>query len=158
MVPQHQTLLTLDFEHDCFDNPMYEFDQFPDFKHYVINRLNDKGYELYTKRSSLDSGIPPGQFTIQSHQISVESHTDDVLAPKFFAIVPIQINPIVDQLYNSSSQFLFFKNRKKERTWIREFDVIIFNPRKPHQWIYYGEQVIYALFTVIKQRTTGETK
>ena len=155
----------LTFEDDRFDNMPVSFNEFPLFK----ERLNDLlelygfGLEQPPKRgtrgySNWDTSIGFNAFDLQRHTASVDEHTDDVERPRYFGLFVVASVPGStnrrSRYYDNRSEFRYFNELgAKERTRLSVGDLLIFNPRRKHELIYFGDLVTLALFDVKKLKS-----
>ena len=151
----------LRFDEDRFDNLPYDLDDFPNFRTHISELLDAESCCLYVPKNRServwDAGIGEGMFDLQAHTASVDEHTDDVKRGCYFGLFVLKRN------------FTEFKNRSwfdcrtelryfnelgaKERTRLDVGKLIIFNPRRNHELIYFGDKTTFLLFDVRKLKT-----
>ena len=148
----------LPFEEDRFDNMPYDLVDFPHFKTHLIELLASDGFGLYepktNKEKQYDSSIGFGSFDLQRHTASVDEHTDDVKAGCYFGLFVLKRNVEFwkgRQWYDCRSELRFVSpTGTKDRHRLNLYDLVLFNPRRNHELIFYGDHVTLALFDVRK--------
>lgn len=151
----------LPFEEDRFDNMPYDLDDFPHFKAHLIELLEVEGCVLYEpktkKEKQYDSSIGFNLFDIQRHTASVGEHTDDVKAGCYFGLFVLKRNTELckgRRWYDCRSELRYYSHEgKKKKDRLNSFDLLIFNPRRNHELIFYGDHVTLVLFDVQKLKT-----
>lgn len=156
----------LSFEDDRFDNMPTSFNQFPLFKEHVNELLEVAGFGLEqpprkgTKAyRKWDTSIGFNAFDLQRHTASVDGHTDDVTLGRYFGLFVIDAKPQAasrrSRYFDNRSEFRYFnQSGSKERKRLDEGDLVIFNPRRSHELIYFGDLTTLALFDVKKLKTS----
>lgn len=160
-----QQIAGLNFEDDRFDNMPVSFNEFPIFKEHVNELLEWEGFGLEqpprkgTKAyRNWDTSIGFNAFDLQRHTASVDEHIDDVESPRYFGLFVVDTKPVAKsrraRYYDNRSEFRYFNQTGgKERKRLAEGDLVIFNPRRKHELIYFGDLVTLALFDVKKLKT-----
>jgi hypothetical protein len=112
----------------------------------------EQGFHLIShQQRHFDAAIPGGFFEIQWHDHSVEEHSDDVVVPTFFCVIPFEVNKVSKSKFTQSPRLTYFDgDGKKRQTRINESELIIFNPRKKHSLDYYGLDAKLIIFSVEK--------
>ena len=135
-----------------YNNPSISFSDYPGFARYVDLRLSEFGYIRVTKTEHMTSGyesIEPDMFSLQTHQMSVEEHTDPW---GDFGICFLSCRKLVRSGYSQLPVFNYRQGRKKVSKKLSIGDVVVFNPRLPHSLDYFGIEGTLALFSVSKLR------
>jgi hypothetical protein len=138
-----------------FNNPAIEIDVLPKkFTASIAEWLNKKGMRLLEKNTGrFDSTVPPGFFEIQHHDCSVDDHDDDIESGVYFCVIPYEIYRLSESIFKHSPRLVSFDQfGKKQDAEMREFELIIFNPRRKHRLDYYGKAVKLMLFSVEKMK------
>lgn len=136
-----------------FESDHYELIEYPVIHKDIQFQLNSIGYELLpNKERSSFLLIPPMVFEIQTHNRSVDEHTDDSPRGVLFGIYPVKQKNIGVSFYNTMTELRgFFQGRKfKEKLSVGK--LVVFNPIQTHSLIYYGEETTYMMFSVRKKR------
>jgi hypothetical protein len=123
-----------------------------DTKNNIRKAVIEQGFHLISHQPRhFDAAIPGGFFEIQWHDHSVEEHSDDVVAPAFFCVIPFAVNKVSKSKFTQSPKLTYFGgDGKKKSTRMDESELIIFNPRKKHSLDYYGLDVKLIIFSVEK--------
>jgi hypothetical protein len=123
-----------------------------DTKNNIRKAVIEQGFHLISHQPRhFDAAIPGGFFEIQLHDHSVEEHSDDVVAPAFFCVIPFAVNKVSKSKFTQSPKLTYFGgDGKKKSTRMDESELIIFNPRKKHSLDYYGLDVKLIIFSVEK--------
>lgn len=150
----------LNFAEDRFDNMPFSFNDYPAFKAHLSVLLaaegcylnqppkkGDKGYRNW------DTSIGFNAFDLQRHTASVDEHTDDVSKSRYFGMFVIETKqPTRSSLrgyYDTRSELRYFDPQGyKKRSRLSKGDLVMFNPRKNHELIYYGDLTTVALFDI----------
>ena len=150
------------FDDDRFDSGGYSFDLLPDMKEYVLDFLDGEECELLGEnhfrkfKHIWDTAPLPGDFEIQRHTASVDLHTDDVHRRCYFGLLVLECRE------KESSRYRRYYDNRNELRYYDQFgkkmtkrlgagEMLVFNPRKPHELIYFGDYTAFALFTVVKK-------
>lgn len=111
----------------------------------IESQADGLGYEAYKERS--------GNFELQTHSRSVETHTDDLNKRLVFGLYPVKSKLVVHDYYDSRTALNYWLGKRKHTDRRMEVgELIIFNPRRPHSLIYYGEETTFMLFTMSRKR------
>jgi hypothetical protein len=123
-----------------------------DTENNIRKAVIEQGFNLIQNQSRhFDAAIPGGFFEIQWHDHSVEEHSDDVVAPTFFCVIPFAVNRVSKSKFTQTPKLTYFGgDGKKKQTRMDESELIIFNPRKNHSLDYYGRDVKLIIFSVEK--------
>lgn len=143
----------LEFDEDSFDSFDYDFNLLPNIKEYIEECLNEQGYRL-RKRNQIRQGlsVTAGKFNIQKHNSSVEEHVDDACLFGIFVLemeyttIPTLANNVCDPVLH----YYIGMTKKAER--LKTGDVVVFNPKRPHSLIHYGNSPTMLLFSCEKIR------
>jgi len=144
---------SLEFEEDSFNSLDYDFNLLPNIKGYIEECLNEQGYRL-RKRNKIRQGlsVPAGKFNIQKHNSSVEEHIDD--ACLFGILVLETVYTTIPTLANNvcAPALHYYIGRTKKAERLKTGDVVVFNPKRPHSLIHYGNSPTMLLFSCEKIR------
>jgi len=144
---------SLEFEEDSFNSFDYDFDLLPNIKEYVKESLKEQGYRLRNKNQNrLGLSVPAGKFNIQKHNSSVEEHIDD--ACLFGILVLEMVYTTIPTLANNvcAPALHYYIGRSKMAERLKVGDVVVFNPKRPHSLIHYGNSPTMLLFSCEKIR------
>ena len=136
-----------------FNNGILSFSSLGDDTETAIRKaVAEQGFRLIQNQPMrCDTPIPSGFFEIQWHDHSVEEHSDDVVAPTFFCVIPFDVDKVSKSKFTQSPKLTYFGgDGKKKSTRMDESKLIIFNPRKKHSLDYYGRDVKLIIFSVEK--------
>lgn len=144
---------SLEFEEDSFNSFDYDFNLLPNIKEYIEECLNEQGYRL-RKRNQIRQGlsVPAGKFNIQKHNSSVEEHIDDaclfgiLVLEMVYTTIPTLANNVCDPALH------YYIGRTKKAERLKTGDVVVFNPKRPHSLIHYGNSPTMLLFSCEKIR------
>lgn len=132
---------------------------YPNLSKYFDVVLKENGLRLVSTRLDKDHSIPVGLFELQRHTASVEEHTDRLSKGKYFALFVCknQRVPYYRQsrryFYESTNLLRYYdENGKKRSTKLLEHTLLVFNPNKQHEMIFYGDYSTLLLFTVEKDK------
>lgn len=134
-------------ENEFSSEPFHQsdFKEFFDLVESCVIRLN---FEMGGK-AEWDSGILAGRFELQTHSVSVREHVDYVGAPSFFAAVVLKSDDRgLRRAYDPTAEFIGYGKSRKYSASLLPGTVFVFNPRKPHSLVYYGDAVTLALVGV----------
>jgi len=144
-------IAALDIDEDEFMNEPVSFDCFPAFTAELDEWLAARGYLRTHEEVRVCSQILAGHFELHRHNASVETHTDDVLAPVHFILAVIRSDAPAyrsDSRFDNRNEFSYYHGRKKESKRLEPGDFVIFNPRRPHGLIFYGRRDTLLLASV----------
>ncbi len=139
---------SLEFEEDSFNSFDYDFDLLPNIKEYIKESLKEQGYRLRNKNQNrLGLSVPAGKFNIQKHNSSVEEHIDD--ACLFGILVLEMVYTTIPTLANNvcAPALHYYIGRSKMAERLKVGDVVVFNPKRPHSLIHYGNSPTMLLFS-----------
>lgn len=133
-----------------FMTPAYPFDDYPIVRQELVHQLSELGFELLNDNNRRFHGpiVCANTFELQTHNRSVPEHTDDVGRGLYFAIFPVKHKNIVKCQEQTMTEFNFYLDSGKKCVGLKDVEVVVFNPRKPHSLIYYGDETTFMLFTV----------
>lgn len=147
-------LRRLPVEEDSFNNRSDSLSDYPEWAAWLRGALELEGFKLISRRLSVTSaGIGPGYFELQRHTSSVDEHTDDLEKGVYFGLFVVKSSrPVKSRRgYSTESELRYFDAYgAKTRYSLLPGHVIVFNPRREHELIYYGEKTTFALFCVEK--------
>lgn len=158
---EQQAIARLKHNRNEFMNPGVPIDRYPLVKSDIEAQLSDAGFELISESgNSFPVNVEPGEFELQSHERSVEEHIDGIDRRFFFAIYPVGTKIRIKRYdpFVSDTELSGFLDGKRFSKPLRIGEVIIFNPRKPHALIYYGELTTFMLVTVQKRKRVPERR
>ena len=144
---------SLKFKEDKFNSFDYDFDLLPNIKEYIKESLKEQGYRLRNKNQNrLALSVHAGKFNIQKHNSSVEEHTDD--ACLFGILVLEMVYTTIPTLANNvcAPALHYYIGRSKMAERLKVGDVVVFNPKRPHSLIHYGNSPTMLLFSCEKIR------
>lgn len=100
--------------------------------------------------------IPVGYIDLQWHTRSINEHTDDISPGEFFQLFVLstfKAKEFIDSYVETEPHFHYYDERgKKKTTCLDSGKSVIFNPRKPHSVVYYGESYLVACRTVVRKK------
>ena len=144
---------SLEFEEDSFDSFNYDLNLLPNIQDYIKESLNDQGYRLRNKdQIRRGVSVPAGKFVIQKHNSSVEEHVDDaclfgiMVLETVYTTIPTLANYACDPVLH------YYIGRSKKAERLKTGDVVVFNPKRPHSLIHYGNTPTLLLFSCEKIR------
>ena len=144
---------SLEFEEDSFISFDYDFNLLPNIKDYIEECLNEQGYRL-RKRNQIRQAlsVPAGKFNIQKHNSSVQEHVDDACLFGIFVLemVYTTIPTLADIVCYPALHYYIGRSKMAKRLKIG--DVVVFNPKRPHSFIHYGNSPTMLLFSCEKIR------
>lgn len=153
-----QQIVGLKFDDDRFNNVPFSFSQFPLFEKELNELLSaEHGFSLEKPSNkryrSWDSSIGLNVFDLQRHTASIDEHTDDVSPKRYFGMYIVKtaqgIHSRRNYYFDTRTEFRYFnENGVKKRTRLNNGDLLIFNPRRSHELVFFGEYTLFALFDV----------
>lgn len=151
---EQQAIARLKHNRNAFMNPGVPIDRYPLVKADIEAQLSDAGFELVSERRNYFAlDVKPGEFELQSHERSVKEHSDEIDRRFFFALYPVGTKiRTKTYVFDSETELSGFLDGKRFSKPLRIGKVIIFNPRKRHALIYYGELTTFMLLTVERKR------
>ena len=88
-------------------------------------------------------------FELQTHNVSVHPHKDDVPHGMYFALYVVKTKKVrPDSGYASITEFYSQLGRKEQKHNFYEGALCVFDPRQTHSLMFYGEETTFMLFTV----------
>jgi hypothetical protein len=144
---------SLEFEEDSFNSFDYDFNLLPNIKDYIEECLNEQGYRL-RKRNQIRQGtsVPAGKFNIQKHNSSVEEHVDDACLFGIFVLEIVYTTIPTLAGYDRYPALHYCIGRSKMVERLKIGNVVVFNPKRPHSLIHYGNSPTMLLFSCEKIR------
>lgn len=137
-----------------FLSDLFELKAFPNVLEDIKSQLSEMGLRLLNENErSGGSAIPYGRFELQTHEVSVTPHEDDVPVGTYFALYPVKSTPIVHSRYPSLTVLRYFLNKEKRTSDLVIGDLIVFSPRRTHELLFYGEATTFMIFSVKKDRS-----
>jgi hypothetical protein len=124
-------------------------------KDYIIENLPENLTMASNSKTKTirDVSIPEGYFEFQKHTVSIESHTDDVANSTFMAMLVVDLQSCVKSRYDKRPLFTYFDHDNKKQSRRLDTDtLVVFNPRKNHQMMYFGYNYTVLLFSVWKAK------
>lgn len=147
-----QEIAGLPHDENEFISPEYDQEKFPVFFDAVRQGLDHLGFSLNGGKL-YGAGVLPGKFELQTHTVSVHEHTDAVIAPWYFGLVVLNTTTRgVRYSYDHRARFTGYGVRGKYAREMEFGRLMVFNPRKPHSLVFYGDVVTVALFSVVPLR------
>ena len=144
---------SLEFEEDSFNSFNFDFNLLPNIKEYIEECLNEQGYRL-RKRNQIRQGlsVPAGKFNIQKHNSSVEEHIDDACLFGIFVLEMVYTTIPTLAGYDRYPALHYYIGRSKMVERLKIGNVVVFNPKRPHSLIHYGNSPTMLLFSCEKIR------
>ena len=145
----------LEFEEDSFNSFDYDFDLLPNIKEYIKESLKEQGYRLRNKNQNqnrVSPSVPAGKFNIQKHNSSVEEHVDDACLFGIFVLEIVYTTIPTLAGYDRYPALHYYIGRSKMVERLRIGNVVVFNPKRPHSLIHYGNSPTMLLFSCEKIR------
>ena len=155
-----QKIMGLPFEVDCFTNSPFDFDEVPLFRRHLEQMIQARSVQLLQKSPGfMDSAFGVNRFELQRHTASVDEHTDDVARGIYFGVYAVgnvgEAGPY-RRRYDTRVELRYYDHcGRKHKTRIGVRDCAVFNPRRPHELVFYGDFTTLALFSVEKCRQGG---
>lgn len=144
---------SLEFEEDSFNSFDYDFNLLPNIKDYIEECLNEQGYRLRKRNQNrLAPSVPAGKFNIQKHNSSVEEHVDDACLFGIFVLEIVYTTIPTLAGYDRYPALHYYIGRSKMVERLRIGNVVVFNPKRPHSLIHYGNSPTMLLFSCEKIR------
>lgn len=112
----------------------------------------------HRRASFLDSGMRADSVDFQFHTISVDAHTDDVQAGRFFQVYVLSETLVCEpgtQGLNSSKLVYYDERGKQCSAYLPEGSSVVINPRRSHSLTYFGLSPLLALRTLVLEREKG---
>lgn len=135
-----------------FFSDSYRLCHYPAVLENIQLQLGEVDYYL-PDPSKKGTTITAGQFELQTHERSVNPHTDLVPKGEYFGLYPVGGKVLVkDSTYEYSTELTFYEDQRKETKKLVTGELIIFNPRKLHSLTYYGEATTFMLFSIYKRK------
>jgi len=128
-----------------FVNPSVCIAEFPEVERRIVERAAEVGFRLPNPYAP-DLPVRARRFELQTHNRSVEEHTDDVQRGVYFGLLPVRARRVVSEPYRSDTWLHFRLGRKDLRQRMEVGNLIVFNPAAPHSLVYYGEETTFMLF------------
>lgn len=152
-------ILKLKFADNEFNNIGSSFMDYPNLAKYFDSELKKEGLRLICTSYGKDKSVPVGFFELQRHTASVEPHTDELSKGRYFALFTAQNKTLPNQkqfgryFYESTNELRYYdENGKRQSTKLLEHTLLVFNPNKQHEMIFYGDYSTLLLFTVEKDK------
>ena len=152
-------ILKLKFYDNDFNNIGGPFTDYPNLAKYFDKELKKNGLRLICTSDGRDKSVPIGFFELQRHTASVEPHTDELRKGRYFALFTAQNRTVPYQkqfgryFYESTNELRYYdESGKKQSTKLLENTLLVFNPNKQHELIFYGDYSTLMLFTVEKDK------
>ena len=145
----------LEFEEDSFNSFDYDFDLLPNIKEYIKESLKEQGYRLRNKNQNqnrVSPSVPAGKFNIQKHNSSVEEHVDDACLFGIFVLEIVYTTIPTLAGYDRYPALHYYIGRSKMVERLKIGDVVVFNPKRPHSLVHYGNSPTMLLFSCEKIR------
>lgn len=153
----------LEFENNNFNNRPFYFSDFPNFQSYLNSLLESEDLQLPSLEHDVhaNSAIGRGKFDLQRHTASVAEHRDDVPPGIFYGLYVLNARdmPYMNQFhrrlkyFDTRNEFWYYDlDGKKQKERIKPGELYVFNPRRDHQLIFYGDYSTLVLFDVIKSK------
>ena len=145
---------SLEFEEDSFNSFDYDFNLLPNIKDYIEECLNEQGYRLRKRNQNrVSASVPAGKFNIQKHNSSVEEHVDDDACLFGIFVLEIVYTTIPTLAgYDRYPALHYYIGRSKMVERLKIGNVVVFNPKRPHSLIHYGNTPTMLLFSCEKIR------
>ena len=144
---------SLEFEEDSFNSFNFDFNLLPNIRDYIKECLNEQGYRLRNKNPTRhDVSIPAGKFNIQKHNSSVEEHIDDACLFGIFVLEIVYTTIPTLAGYDRYPALNYYIGRSKMVERLKIGNVVVFNPKRPHSLIHYGNSPTMLLFSCEKIR------
>lgn len=141
------------FAYNDFANHSVGYDVLPDlWKH--MDRFIPSGMtsQFLSTNHRSHFEIAPGHVELQIHDRSIEEHTDSIKQSEYFQLVVVSTRMKGKPCGYTTKPVMNFYDEtgQKRKAVLMSGKSIVFNPRKPHSVIYYGEEYGVAIRTVRK--------
>lgn len=173
LVTELEKLLKLEVEVDSFNNIPHSFRDFPLLKVQLEELLLEHSLQLSNEPDTRNSNyyqanvIGQGAFELQRHTASVNEHTDDIVRSRFFGLyviateTPDNMTDRRRRYFDNRTELRYFTpGGTKVKQRLEAGTLLIFNPRRNHELVFYGYHTTYMIFDVVRkkheqEKTTG---
>lgn len=137
-----------------FNNRYDSLSDYLEWVNWLSGALELEGFKLLSKPlSSRSAGVNSGFFELQRHATSVPEHVDDLERGVYFGLFVLKCSrPARSRRgYDTENELRYYDAfGTKTRSALLPGHLLVFNPRREHELIYYGEKATFALFCVEK--------
>lgn len=165
LITELENILKLEVEVDSFNNTPHSFRGFPILKVQLEELLLEHSLQLSNKPDSRNSNyyqanvIGQGAFELQCHTVSVNEHTDDIIRSRFFGLyviateTPDNMTDRRRRYFDNRTELRYFTpGGTKVKKRLDVGDLMVFNPRRNHELVFYGDHTTYMIFDVVRKK------
>lgn len=144
-----------DFRINEFDNRQIHKSVLPFLWSWFDNTISQEQFiPINRSTSTLQPVIEPEMIDIQCHNRSIFPHTDDIPKGQYFQLVVLDLKATNKSKWTFNEERPVFSyydgNGHKHSQRLLVGDSVVFNPRREHSMIYYGDIYTVAIRTVVK--------